>query len=199
MRELAPGLRWFTAKHDHIGIEVSSYWLPAERVLFDPVVPAEGLDAFAAEPPEHILLSNRHHDRHAWDYVERFGTKVHCVRQGLHELEGRGPVEAFDFGDELPGGVVAHEVDAICPDECALYIPAHGALLCADGVVKWPGGDELAFVPDNLMDDPEDTKADLRAAYTRLADDLEFELLLLAHGDPVTSGGRAALREFAAG
>lgn len=199
MREIAPGLRWFTAKHEHIHIEVSSYWLVAERVLFDPMVPAEGWDSFGDEPPQHLVLSNRHHDRHAWEYVERFGSTVHCVRAGMHELEGRGPVEAFEFGDELPGGVVVHEVGAICPDECALHIPAQGALLCADGVVKWPGADGLAFVPDNLMDDPEETKAGLRAAYSRLADELEFDLLLLAHGEPVTSGGRDALRRFAAG
>ena len=198
MREIAPGLRWFTARHEHIHIEVSSYWLVGERVLFDPMVPAEGLDAFAGEPPEHLVLSNRHHDRQAWEYVERFGSKVHCVREGLHELEGRGQVTPFDFGDELPGGVVAHEVDAICPDECALHIPAHSALLCADGVVEWPGQDGLAFVPDSLMDDPERTKAGLRDAYSRLAEELEFDLLLLAHGTPVTSGGRDALRRFAA-
>ena len=47
------------------------------------------------------------------------------------------------------------------------------------------------------MDDPEQTKAGLREAYRRLADELDFELLLLAHGEPVLAGGRAALREFA--
>jgi glyoxylase-like metal-dependent hydrolase (beta-lactamase superfamily II) len=94
---------------------------------------------------------------------------------------------------------VAHEVGAICPDETALHIPAHGALVCADGVVRWPGQDGLAFVPDQLMDDPEDTKAALRSAYARLAEDLEFDALLLAHGEPLASGGRDALRAFAAG
>ena len=64
--------------------------------------------------------------------------------------------------------------------------------------MEWPGQDELTFVPDNLMDDPERTKAGLRDAYSRLAEELEFELLLLAHGHPVTSGGRDALRRFAA-
>jgi hypothetical protein len=199
MREIAPGVQWFSAKHEKIHLQVSSYWLPEERVVIDPMLPAEGLDAFADSPPAHVLLTNRHHDRHAWDYAERFGASVHCVRQGLHELEGRGAVEAFDFGDELPGGILAYEVGAICPDEAALHVPAHSALACADGVVRWPGGDALAFVPDQLMDDPEDTKAALRAAYGRLAETLEFDNLLLAHGDPVVGGGREALRDFAAG
>jgi hypothetical protein len=199
MQEIAPGVRWFTARHERIGLDVSSYWLPAERVVIDPMVPPDGLDAFADAPPEHLVLSNRHHDRYAWDYVERFGATVHCVRVGLAELEGRGPVTAFDFGDDLPGGMVAHEVGAICPDETALHIPAHGALVCADGVVRWPGQDGLAFVPDQLMDDPEETKAALRSAYGRLAEELDFDALLLAHGEPLASGGRDALRAFAAG
>ena len=49
----------------------------------------------------------------------------------------------------------------ICPDETALYIPARRALACADGVVRLYDSDELRFVPDELMDDPEETKAGL--------------------------------------
>lgn len=196
MRELTPGLWHWTAQHDRIGIEVSSYYLLPERVLIDPLLPAEGLDWFEEHgAPEHVLLTNRHHDRHAWRLRDAFGCTVHCVRSGLHELEARGPVEAFDFGDALPGGAVACEVDAICPDETALHLPAYGALACADGVVRWPGVEGLSFVPDHLMDDPEQTKAGLRDAYRRLLD-LDFDLLLLAHGDPVAPGGKDALRAF---
>ncbi len=196
MREIAAGLWHWTAPHEHIGMDVSSYLLAAERVIIDPMIPAEGLESLRVHgAPEHVLLTNRHHDRDAWRLREAFGCTVHCVRNGLYELAGRGPVEAFDFGDELPGGAIALEVDAICPDETALHIPAHRALACADGVVRWPGQEALAFVPDNLMDDPEDTKAGLRDAYRRLLD-LDFDLLLLAHGEPVVGGGRDALRAF---
>jgi len=195
--EIAPGLWHWTARHEHIHMDVSSYFLLAERVLIDAMIPAEGLSWFDERGvPEHVLLTNRHHERDAWRLRDAFGCTVHCVRSGLHELHGRGPVEAFDFGDELPGGVIAFEVDAICPDETALYIPAHRALACADGVVRWPGRDEVGFVPDELMDDPEETKAGLRDAYRRLLD-LDFDLLLLAHGDPVVTSGKEALRAFA--
>ena len=93
------------------------------------------------------------------------------------------------------------EVGAICPDECALHIAAApGTLACADGVVRWHEGDPLGFVPDDLLgDDPEDVKAGLRAAYARIAGELEFEALLLAHGGPMASGGREALAAFASG
>lgn len=197
MREIAPGLWHWTAPHARIGIDVSSYFLEAEQVILDPMIPPEGLAWFEAHgAPEHALLTNRHHDRDAWRLREAFGCTVHCVASGVDELAGRGPVEAFEFGDALPGGIVACEVGAICPDETALFIPAHRALACADGVVRWPGSDALAFVPDDLMDEPERTKAGLRAAYRRLLD-LDFDLLLLAHGDPVVGGGKDALRAFA--
>ena len=198
MREIAPGLWHWTARHEHIEMEVSSYYLLNERVLIDAMLPPEGLGWFVEHgEPEHVLLSNRHHDRHAWQLREAFGCTVYCVSKGLHELEGRGPVEPFNVGDELPGGVIAYEVDVICPDETALYIPAQRALACADGVVRWPGRPELAFVTDQLMDAPEQTKAGLRDAYHRLLD-LDFDLLLLAHGDPIVGGGKEALRAFAA-
>jgi glyoxylase-like metal-dependent hydrolase (beta-lactamase superfamily II) len=197
MREIAPGVWHWTARHEHIGVDVSSYLLEPERVLLDPMIPAEGVDWLAEHgPPEHIVLSNRHHDRHSWELRERFGCTVHCVRSGMHELDGRGPAEAFDFGDELPGGIVAYEVGAICPDETALHIPAHRALACADGVIHY--GSELGFVPEQYMDEPEQTKADLRDAYARLLD-LDFDILLLGHGDPWVGGAKDALRRFAAG
>lgn len=196
MQEIAPGLWHWTAKHERIGFDVSSYYLPEERVLIDPMVPPEGIDWLREHgPPEHLLMTNRHHDRHAWRLQQEFGATVHCVRNGVHEIEGRGRVEPFDFGDELPGGITAHEVGAICPDECALHIPARRALACADGVVRWPGREGLSFVRDDLMDEPERVKEGLRDAYRRLLD-LDFDLLLLAHGEPVVGGGREALREF---
>jgi glyoxylase-like metal-dependent hydrolase (beta-lactamase superfamily II) len=193
-KEIAPGLWHWTARRETIGADVSSYYLEPERVVIDPMLPPSGIEWFEPHgPPEHVLLSNRHHDRQAWDLQERFGSVVHCVRNGMHEIEGRGEALPFDFGAELPGGITAHEVDAICPDETALHIPAHRALACADGVVQYGGG--LSFVPDFLMDDPEETKQGLRDAYRRLLD-LDFDLLLLAHGEPVVGGAEQALRDF---
>ncbi|HEV3230509.1 MAG TPA: hypothetical protein VGY97_13615 [Solirubrobacteraceae bacterium] len=199
MREIAPGLWHWTARHPRIHFDVSSYYLPSERVIIDPMLPAEGLEWFEEHgAPEHVLLTNRHHDRDAWQLRDAFGCSVHCIRNGLHELEGRGPVEPFDFGDELPGGAIVYEVDAICPDETALHIPAHRALACADGVVHWPDRDALDFVPDRYMDDPDDTKAALRESYARLLE-RDFDLLLVAHGDPVVGGASDMLRAFAEG
>jgi hypothetical protein len=200
MGEISPGLWHWTARHPHIGSQVSSYYLVSERVALDPLLPPEGIEWFTEHggPPEHVLLTNRHHDRDAWRLHEAFGCEVHCVANGVYELEGRGPVTPFQFGDELPGAIVAHEVGAICPDETALHIPAHRALAVADGVVRWAGEEGLTFVPDSLMDNPEQTKRRLREAYRGLVE-LQFDQLLLAHGEPVTADAQRELREFADG
>jgi hypothetical protein len=199
MRELAPGLWHWTAPHEHIKVRVSTYYLQPERVVLDPMIPEEGLVWFEQQgAPEHVVMSNRHHDRHAWQLRDAFGCEVHCIRNGLHEIEGRGPAVPFEFGDELPGGITVHEVGAICPDETALHIPAHNALACADGVINPADSDKLGFVPDFLIDDPERTKQQLREKYAGLLE-LDFDVLLLAHGDPVSAGGKQALREFTTG
>ena len=196
MVEIAPRLWHWTARREGTGIEGSSYYLARERVIIDPLIPPEGFGWFEAHGvPEPAVLTNRHHDRDAWRLQEAFGCTVLCVRNGLHELEGRGRVEAFDFGDELPGHITVHEVGAICPDETALHIPRHRAVAVADGVVGSGAGEGLGFVSDSLMDDPEQTKEQLREAYRRLLK-LDFDLLLLAHGDPVVGGAHDALAAF---
>ena len=198
MEEILPGVFHWTAVHPNIGVRVNSHYLLEERVLIDPMEPEDGLDWFREhEEPEHILLSNRHHYRDSAKFVASFGCTVHASRPGMHEFSDDRPVEPFDFGDELPGGVRAYEAGAICPDDSALYIPAHSALSVADGVINYGG---LGFVPDNLIgDDPEAVKRAIRESYRRLAAELDFENLLLAHGDPIIGGARAALRKFAEG
>jgi hypothetical protein len=202
MLEVLPGVFHWTAVHPRIQIEVSSYWLEDGGVLIDPLVPpGEGLAWFArrARPPAAILLSNRHHYRDSARFQEEFGSTVFCNRAGLHEFAVDQPVTGFDPGQALPGGVTAHEVGGLCPDETALHLPAQGAVVFADGVVRAashaPSG-PLGFVPDVLMDDPPATKRHLLAAFARLLGELDFDHLLLAHGGPVIGDGRVQLQEL---
>jgi hypothetical protein len=195
VEEIAPGIWHWAAPHPRIKSVVHSYYLPAERVLIDPIAPEDGLEWFAEHgPPTDVLMTNRHHYRSSASFVERYGVTVHCVRQGMHEHAGRA-IEPFDFGDEVCNGIVAHEVGAICPDETALWISDAAALVIADGIVRRDG--EMRFVSDGLLgDDPESVKAGLRRAYSRLLD-RDFDNLLFAHGDPLIGGGKEALRRFA--
>jgi hypothetical protein len=195
MQEILPGVFHWTRQHPKINFEVSSYYLPEEGVLIDPLVPEEGFDAFDT-PPISVLLTNRHHYRDSDKFAERFGCTVLCVDLGLHEFKKGEKVTAFNFGGTLAGGIEAVEIGVICPDETALVIPrAEGIIALADGVVRMGDG-PLGFVPDEYMgEDSEAIKGGLREAYRGLLD-REFDHLLLAHGNPWVGGGRQALREF---
>jgi glyoxylase-like metal-dependent hydrolase (beta-lactamase superfamily II) len=197
VQEIAPGIWHWTAGHPKIGVDVSSYFLPELALLIDPLTPPEFFDRLdELGPPRHILLTNRHHWRSSDELVERFGCDVRAPKVGMHEFDDGDPVEPYDFGEELlDGAVQAHEVGGISPDESALFIPSARALAVADGVISYDG---LRFVPDEHFDDPESDQKQLRDAYSRLASELDFDALLPAHGEPIGSGAREQLREFAA-
>jgi len=202
MREVLPGLFHWPAVHPRIHSEVSCYWLADAGVLIDPLVPPDvGIEWFAARPapPAAIVLSNRHHYRDSARFAEEFGCRIMCNRAGLHEFTGGQAVAGFDIGERLPGGLLACEMGAICPDDTALYRADLRALFLADGVVRagpQEEGGPLGFVPDSLMDEPPRTKDGLLAAIARLLGELDIEHLLLAHGGPVIGDGRERLQEL---
>jgi hypothetical protein len=191
MEELTREIRHWSAVHPNIGWVVSSYWLPGLGVLLDPLeVPDE------VEGVEEIVLSNRHHRRSAFEARERFGAVVRVPRLGLHEFEG-DPVEPYDFGEPLPGGAITpHQVTELWPDDGALHIPSLEALAIADTVLS--NDERLEFMPDVCFGDREAEQRSIREGLARLAEQLDFRHLLLAHGPPVPDQGRERLREFAA-
>ena len=192
MREIAPGIRHWTAEHPKIGMEVSSYWLPSLRVLLDPLaVPAE------IDNVDEIILVNRHHLRDALEARERLGATIRAPRAGAQEFDGSDPVEFYDFAEGLAGGAITpYQVTELWPDDSALHIPSLSALAIADTVMNI--GDGLTLVPDHLMGDAEAERRGILEGLAALAEQLEFDHLLLAHGSPVIGDGRDLLRAFAA-
>ena len=113
----------------------------------------------------------------------------------MHEFEGGPEVRGFGFGEEVAPGIEALEVGAICPDETALLIRDPGALLIADGIVRYGG--ELRFVSDWLLgDDPEGVKRGLREAYSPARPGLRQPAVRPRRPGP--GRGKKALREFCA-
>jgi hypothetical protein len=200
IQQILPGVVHWRSTHPKLGMDVSSYLLTESGVAIDPITPPDGLEWFGDNgvEPREVLLSCRHHLRSAKDFAARYGCAIHASRPGMHEFSAADGVAPFDFGDTLAGGVIAHAVDAISPDETAFEIPDAKALVVADGVIN--AGGTLSFVPDFLLgDDPETVKRALIAAFARLLEDVDFDHLLCAHGDPVIGDGRVQLREFVAG
>ena len=199
MNEILPGIYYWTAHHPKIGFEVSSYFIAESGTVLDPMVPPDaGLDWFEGEREvQAIALTNRHHDRDAKQYCERFEVgSVLVPESGLHEFEGKDlDVTGYHPGDEPISGILVHEVGAICPDDMALEIRSAGALAMADALVHFPDG--VRFVRDSYMDEPAETKRGLAESLEQLLD-VDFDTLLFAHGEPIVGDGKQALRDFLA-
>jgi hypothetical protein len=197
MDEVLPGVLHWTTFHEGIRQPVHSHFFVEGGALIDPRVPAEGIEEVARHGrPEAILLSNRHHLRHAEAFAAAFECPIKAHRAGLHEFAGGPDVHPFDFGDTVAPGVTALEVGVLTPEDTAFHIDAgRGALLFADAIIRDEDG-ALTYVPDGLMgDDPEAVRAGLTAALDRLLG-FDFDALLFAHGDPVPTGGKARLEAF---
>jgi hypothetical protein len=195
VQELLPGLFHWYAIHPNHGMQVSCHHVSASGTAIDPLLPEEGIEWFDGRAPQRIVLSNRHHLRHAEQIAERFDCPILCHEAGLHEFDGGPDVEGFAFGDRLANDVTALPMDAICPEDTALRIDAgDGALLFADTLIHYG---EIGFVPDNLIgENPEEVKRVAVQRATALLDQ-PFDHLLFAHGAPLIGGGKEALRAFA--
>jgi hypothetical protein len=198
MLEILPGVHHWTALHEGIGVQVSSYYVEPAGVLVDPKLPEEGLDALAGlAKPQQVVLTSGHHTRDVATCAEAFGCVVRAPREAGSRLEGElESFEPYRDGEELAPGVTGLEIGRLAPDEGALHLAiAEGAIVLADALNHY--GDTLAFFPDHLLgDDPPAVKRALTQAFEGLLARWEFDHLLFAHGDPVIGGGKAALRAF---
>jgi hypothetical protein len=196
IHEVIPGVLHWSARHPNTGLDAASHYLVDESVLIDPIAPLEGLEWFDDRQVGEILLTNRHHTRSAFELQDRLGARVRAPRTGMHDLPA-DRVQPYDFGDELGGGIRPHAISESWPDEAALEIPGHRAVVIADGVINYEG---LGFFDDSLLgDDPEAEKRRLREGFARLTAEVDFDHLLFAHGAPIAGDGRNRLRRFAAG
>jgi hypothetical protein len=196
--EIAPGLLHWTAVHPGHGMTVSSYGLPAEGVLLNPLFAQGDERPLGAREVEAVVLTNRHHLRDA-ERVADHPVPIYAPEAGLYDLaDVEPPVRGYRDGSPLPGGLVAHEVGRLSPDEFAVRAPEHRALAVADGVMR-EGSGPLSSFPDGLLgEDPRAVRRGLGEAFARLADELDFDHLLLAHGAPVVGEGRIRLARYAA-
>src|SRR5437764_7861354 len=199
MQEIAPGIFHWTAMHPDIHMRVSSYFIEPAGIVLDPLEPEDGMGFFDGldVAPQQVVLTIALHWRHSDRFAERYGAVIRAPAAGLHRLEGsaRSP-EPYDFGEELAPGVTALEFGCIAPDDGVLAIEhGGGAYAFADGLLA-PHG-VLGFMPNYLMDDPEQTRAAARDALRGLLErDFAFDHLLFAHSEPIAGGARSALSDF---
>lgn len=197
MHEIVPGIRHWTAFRDTIGLQVSSYWVPAAGVLIDPMLPEGGLDAFAGEDagPQQVVLTTGLHTRDAREIADALSIPIRAPREARDRLGDRLDFEPYDDHEELAPGVRAVHIGILAPDEYALHIAAaEGAIAFADAIHTY--GDALGFFADDLLgDDPRAVKEGLKQQLGTLLQ-RDFDHLLFAHGEPIVGGGKQVLSDF---
>jgi glyoxylase-like metal-dependent hydrolase (beta-lactamase superfamily II) len=193
VQELRPGLWRWTAMHpewehaENWGPDVASVYaeLPQAVVVIDPLVPAEEDEQFWSAldrdverlgRPVHVLLTVHWHERSVAAVLDRY----HAT---LWRPEEKG---------ELPEGVQAEIVHGGDWVEALFYLEPHRALVAGDLLIGANGGIEFPvfWFPKGEQEWAENTlKPELRERLKKLATDL----VLVSHGDPVLTDGRAAL------
>jgi len=105
-------------------------------------------------------------------------------------LVGRNVQLPVDEGRELPGGLKVYHVPGHAPGMIALLHSGDRALISADAFVnrRKLGDALLPFTYDPALN---------QKSQVKLAG-LEFDHLLVSHGDPLLNSGRAQVREYIA-
>jgi glyoxylase-like metal-dependent hydrolase (beta-lactamase superfamily II) len=189
MIAVAPGLRRWTAYHDHWEEEVGSLALETDDglVLIDPIDPPSGL-----RKPDHVLLTVFWHGRSTAELKAR---RVWAHTRSARSLRNRGVevTDAFSPGDELPGGLQAFATARV--NEVVYWLPkqrslAVGDVLLGAGAKPRATRDPLRLCPERWLG--KGTHDDLRETLRPLLD-LPVQRVLVSHGEPVLRAGKAAL------
>jgi glyoxylase-like metal-dependent hydrolase (beta-lactamase superfamily II) len=207
-QQLAEGLWRWTARHPEwhpgeFGSEVVSFALRAgdETILIDPLLPPDPGPALGLIERElgdrlAILISVPYHVRSSREIRDRFRGEVETTIWGhpacRKRLADGAGFHAFEPGDALPGGVSAHRIGKPRRHETPLLLPSHRALVFGDAVAEVDG--ELRVWSDRRVD------ADVSRFYHERFNptleallELDFDTVLVTHGQPVLAGGREAL------
>jgi glyoxylase-like metal-dependent hydrolase (beta-lactamase superfamily II) len=187
--EIAPGLRRWTAYHDHWEEQVGSLALETDEglVLIDPIDPPRGLRS-----PDHVLLTVFWHGR---SNAELKPKRVWAHTRSAQPLRNRGVqvTDAFKPGDELPGGLEAFATARV--NEVVFWLPKHRSLAVGDvllgaGAKPRATRDALRFCPERWLG--KGTHDDLRETLRPLLA-LPVQRVLVSHGEPVLRAGKTAL------
>jgi hypothetical protein len=213
MDEIAKGVCRWTAPHPewHTRIEwghqVASYALVCEDglSLVDPLLPPTGsaalpevlaqLDKLVAEAARlDILVSIPYHTRSSEPLYQRYRDRLPVALWGHPAVAKRFADPATSLTPIVPGGkagasAIAYGIGKPRRYETPLHFPEHRALVFGDALICIEGElriwQERPFSPDWYRDKLLPTLAPLL--------DLDVEMVLATHGEPLVRDGHAAL------
>jgi len=187
--QIAPGLRRWTAWHEEWKQDVGSVAVDtsAGLVLIDPLDPPPDV-----RKPRHVLVTVFWHGRTTGDLR---APHVWAPKRAVRRLHNRRVevTDAFETGDDLPGGIEAFETAR--ESEVVYWLPEHKAVVVGDvllgaGAKPHATSEPLRLCPERWLGKAK--HKDLRKSLRPLLD-LPLERLLLSHGDPVLRDGKQIL------
>jgi len=195
MKEILPDVftwPWFSERH---GYDFNGHLVrhPEGNLCIDPVeMPESVLEEIVRLGVSRILLTNRNHTRASAKVRTRTGASVaiHPADAEHARAQGAGIDEALQV-DERAGPFLVVAADGKSPGEVALHWPERKILIVGDACVGKPPG-ACALLPETVMDDP----ARLRASLRRIAEEVDFDVLLVGDGTPILRNARQALRDL---
>lgn len=179
-------MRRWTARHEEWNEEVGSVAVESDDGLlfFDPIEPPADLG-----DPAHTFVTVFFHARDA-------KSRVWAPTNQVRRLANRGVdvTDPFEIGDELPGGVQAFATARA--SEVVYWVPSEQAVVVGDvllgaGAKPRATDEPLRLCPPRWVGTGK-THEDLRASLRPLLE-LPVEQVLVSHGQPVLTGGHAAL------
>lgn len=183
VEEVVPGV-WHWSVHDE-RIDFISAAHAVAGVLIDPLPLAP--DAFARlGEVSAIVLSCGSHQRSAWRLRSELGVPVWAP--ALSKEIDEEPDQRYGDGDELPGGLRAVFTPGAGTTQHTLLLDSPSVAFVPDLLLRAPG-QALGLLPDKWAHDPELMQKSLRKLL-----DLDFDVLCLGHGEPVTDDPKGVLR-----
>jgi hypothetical protein len=207
-QQLAKGLWRWTARHPEwhpgeFGSEVAAFALKAgkDTILIDPLLPPDPEPVLELIEKQldgslQILITVPYHVRSSEALRRRFRKQAPTTIWGhpacRKRLSQQAGFKDLAPGTELPAGITAHAIGKPRRHEMPLYLPSHRALAFGDAVAEHGG--RLRVWADGRVDDRVTRFYRERFNPTlRPLLELDFDRVLVTHGQPVLEDGRKAL------
>jgi hypothetical protein len=210
MENITAGLWRWTARHPEwhpgeFGAEVASFAAQAgdTTLLIDPLLPPEPQQVLETIEDTlgdrlAILITIPYHVRSAEELWQRYRgdaeTTIHGHPGSAKRLSDRSAFREIEPGVPLPGGVTAHTIGKPRRHEMPLHLPSHDALVFGDAVAEADG--RLVVWATDKVDAK--VKRFYRERFNPTLEpllELDFDSVLVTHGQALLSGGKQALRE----
>jgi hypothetical protein len=208
--KLAKDLWRWTARHPEwhpgeFGKEVASFALRTgdDTVLLDPLLPPDPepvLELIEENLGDRlsIVITVPYHVRSAEDIAQRFAKRAKTGIWGhpacAKRLNDTSAFHELDAETELPAGITAHAIGKPRRHETPLHVPSHKALVFGDAVAEVDG--KLVVWSTSKVD--EKVERFHRERFNPTLEpllELDFDRVLVTHGQPIGKGGKKALRK----